>query len=150
MSLSTIRTAIKSKLELVTDVENVKDFVIWSDKWDDLLAYFVKDGRVNTWQIGLRSTPEVYIDNGIRETAFMFNIYGLYSMKTENESSKVFEGITEAVLYEFSKANSFLTNTELTQKPSLVSFENAIYLQNPVHRCLINLQVTERVGQDLS
>ena len=125
MSLSTIRASIKSKLESVSGVENVNDFVIWSDDWDTLLGYHVKDGRVNTWQIGLRNMPEVVIDNGIRSTAFTFNLFGLYSMKTADATSKTFEEICESVMYEFAEGNSFLTHTEVTQKPIMLSFSAA-------------------------
>jgi len=147
MSVATIRTAIASKIDAVADTENVKDFVIWTDDWNYIITNMAKDGRINTWMVGLQAIPEIKVGNGWKETVYIFRVVAYYSIKTSNESSKAFENIIDNVVNDFSKSKSFLSGT-YNDPMLLVANEAAVYVQQPCHRALLNIRVTEKETQD--
>lgn len=151
MSFTDIRAGIKTKLESISGIENVNDFVIWSDDWDSLLTYFVKDGRVNTWQIGLISAPAPVLDSELVTNVYNIGLFGLYSIKTDQESSKTFEDLCLKVINEFATSINPISvaGTRFPKPPSLLSFANTIYMQSPAHQATIQMQVSESVERSL-
>jgi hypothetical protein len=90
------------------------------------------------------------MDAGNRTRIHVIRLYGLYSIKTSDESSKTFEDIVEAVLNEFSESLSILAGTSITSGAALVTMENGVYVNTPVHRAEIQFSVEEIIAQDLS
>lgn len=147
MSWSDVRTGIKTKMESISGVEKVNDFVIWSDDWPTLLSYHVVDGRVNTWQIGLFGMPPIEYDSNTQQWTYNVQLYGLYSIETAMETSKTFEDLCMDVIYGFSSSLNPIevSGVRMPSMPQLVSIENSIYMQSPVHSAIIQLSFEENI-----
>lgn len=150
MSLATIRAAIKTRLEGVTDIGKVLDYVYWTDDWNAIYQNFgpSDEGRVNVWMIGVGSSTGNTISSQDKTRFWTFNILAYYSIKTSNESSKDFEGIVEGVLNAFSQDTSFVAATTYTPA-TVTAIDNAVYLGHPVHRAQIQIIVREVINQAL-
>ncbi len=148
MSFSTIRAAIKSRMEGVTGVENVQDFVFWCDDYAVLYDRFAKDGRINFWQLQVGSPVTTKILSGYNERSSTWNLFGIYSLKSNPDgsthSSTDFETIIESILDEFTTTFSFLAGTEHTPA-SMISLANGVYAESPIHISQIQMVVTERI-----
>ena len=151
MSYSTIRAAVKTKLESITGIENVHDYVIWSDDWDTLLSNFSADNKIQEWYIGLGGVPDNTVSAGDKKQGFTVNIYGLYGMHTATESSKLFEDLIMDVIDAFSTSFNVLELPGVNNMPPTLPgpVENTIWAHFPVHRAIINLTITEIVNQEL-
>ena len=148
MSLSTVRAALKTKLDAVTGVENVYDYVYWTGDWETIYANFAKDGRINTWMIGLANIPNTKIDNGNRYKTYVFNLFVYYSLQTSTESSKDLEDLIDTVVNEFIDGFSFLVATT-TENVVCLGIENMTYAGTPAHRAQLQITVQEITAQDL-
>ena len=154
MSWAEIRTATKLKLEGITGVENVLDYVVWTDDWNTIINLFADDdGRINTWMVGLANNNENTLQSGINVYNYLINILGYYSIKTNNQSSKTFEDIVMSIRDEFMKSFSYIktfvatyAGHAITRPPNLIAVENTVYLQHPCHRAQIQIPVEETVA----
>lgn len=149
MSLATIRTALKTKLDAVTGVENVYDYVYWTDDWQVIYDKFATDGRINTWMIGLANNTVNKIDVGNRTREYQFNLYAYYSLKTSDESSKIFENILDLVVNEFLESFSFLDATTI-KSVQIVGIDNSTFAGTPAHRAQLQMTIEEITAQDLA
>jgi len=150
MSLSDIRTGLKTKLEAVTAIENVYDYIFWTDDWNTLLTFFSKDGRPNNWQIALANSPAVDRKAEDRTFTWTFNLFGIYAVDTDKESSKTFEGICENILIDFSTSYNILELTGVKNNmPNIVGIENNVWSNFPVHRGQIEITFTETVDNSI-
>jgi len=152
MSLATIRSGIKSKLETLTDINNVLDYVVWTDDWQTIYSLFRKNGRVDTWMISLQNTPQHQVNAEDKNITWLFNITGYYSIQTTAESSKQFETNIETILNGFgaSKNPLGLPGVTLPQAPLLTTVANTVYVQNPAHTAVIQMGFNEIVNQTLT
>lgn len=146
MSLNTVRTALVAKLDAVTGIENVYDYVYWTDDWQAIYSQFAKNGRINTWMVGLGSNVGNRVERGLVYKPYIFNLFAYYSLKTSNQSSKVFENLCDSVVNEFLVSRSFLAKTTINIA-SLVSVENGVFSGTPIHRAQLQIGVTEIVEQ---
>jgi len=147
VSKTSISDAIKTKMEAIDGINNVFDYVFWTDDYQVIYNYLSANGRIDSWHIGQGATTTT-IDSGMKIRNYLWNIFGIYSIKTSDESSKAFELLIEKILDDFSISFSFLAQTNHTP-PNLVILENGVYSNTPVHRCQIQLPVTERTAQNL-
>lgn len=103
MSLVLIRTQIKTKLEAVSGVENVYDYKRYCN---DLATYkdlFVKDSKVNTWEI-IRNSFEKSARGGsgdVEDSTHYFTIRGFYSAYDEYATEKTFQDLVEDICASF-------------------------------------------------
>lgn len=146
MSLATQRAAIKTKLEAVTGIGSVLDYVVWTDDWQFIYDHFTDtaQNRVHVWFIGLASSqPQSSLNRNIRVRQYTWNIIGYYSMKTAAQSSKTFEEVIDAILAKFDPIGSI--GAGLThQMPSLAAVQNTIFAQHGCHTAQVQLTVTEQ------
>jgi hypothetical protein len=156
VSWSDVRTATKLKLEGVTGVENVFDYVVWTDNWQYIYDNFSKSGRINAWFIGLANANENTMDKGLKYYPYLINLFAYYAIKTSNESSKAFETIVMAVRDEFMKSFDYIktfvptfSNQAISKPPVTIAFDHSMYVQVPCHRCQIQIPVTETKAEDL-
>ncbi len=149
MSLSSIRSALKTKLDAITGIENVFDYVYWTDDWQTIYDNFAKDSRINCWFIGLTSRESSEITNGIISREYTFDLFAYYSFKSSNESSKSFEALLDAVQNDFETSHSFVNATNVNSV-ELVSIESTLFAGTPAHRGNIRISITEEVAQDIA
>jgi len=157
MSWAEIRTATKLKLESISGIENVKDYVIWTDDWNFIIQNFAIDGRINTWMVGLANNNNNQIEGDLHLCPYLINILAYYSIKTDDQSSKTFEDLGMAVRDEFMKSFAYVktfvpthTSRTLTRPPSFIVFDNTVFAQQACHRCQIQIPVEETIAQDLA
>ena len=148
MSVSSIRTDIVTKLTPVPGVENVKDFIIWSDDWRDIVNRFSADGRMHTWMVGLANSNRNIFKAGALQRFYLWNVVAYYSIKTVNKSSQVFENLIEAVMNEFSKSISFISTAGSSRPMNLVKLENTVFQNTPAHRAILEIDIDENIDQD--
>lgn len=144
MSISTIKSTVRSKMQALTNINNVKDWVIWTDSWQDIYDNFEEGGRIDTWMIGVSAANPNIQGRGFVKRPWMVNIFGIYSIKSSNKSSQKLENNAEAIMNEFSKSGSFLDST-IHAPMNMVLFENGIAYQQPIHRTQLQMLVTETV-----
>jgi len=103
MSLSDIRSEIKTKLEAISGVENVYDFKRYCNDLSTYKDLFVKDNKVNTWEIERISfTRNPRGGNGeIDDTIHNFVIRGYYSVFDSLATEKTFQDLVESICATF-------------------------------------------------
>ncbi len=143
MSVSTIRSDIKAKLISVPEVKNVKDFIIWDDDWRNIVQRFISDGRLHTWFIGWNNSLGNLFKRNAIQRFYTWNVVGYYSIKTKDESSKVFEGIVEKVMNEFTKSINFLSTAGSTRPMMLQSLQSVPFNNTPAHRAILTIDIDE-------
>lgn len=149
MSLATVRTAIKTKLDAITGIENVYDYVYWTDDWQTIYDNFAKDSRINCWFIGLASRIPSVVSSGTTDRERTFNFYHYYSLKSSSQSSIAFEALLDLVCNEFEESLSIAT--ALTSNSiELISTDSTLFAGTPAHRGHIQFVCTENIAQDLA
>lgn len=81
VSIRSILASLKDHLETVDGIENVKDYLYWSDDFHDLIDLEKDtDGYYHEWQIGLAGNPSNVLGSGEIEEAFSISIVFKYSL----------------------------------------------------------------------
>ena len=147
MSLSLIRTKIKTKLEAISGVENVYDYKRFCA---DLATYkdlFIKDSKVNTWEIERKSFESngIGASGEVEDVIHTFIIRGFYSFYDELATEKTFQDLVETI------RNSFITDPTLGGKAKVIhipitgEFSMAFLGSVLCHRCEIEIIIEERI-----
>lgn len=151
MSLANIRSGIKTKMETLTDVNNVLNYVVWTDDWQVIYDKFEEGGRLDTWMIGLNNTSQHVVSSQDKNITWNFNIVGYYSIKTSDESSKAFETIIETILNGFATSKNILGLPGITNTPPiLTSLVNAVFNTTPAHMAVISMAYNQITDQALN
>ena len=103
MSLSTIRSKIKTKLEALTDVKNVYDYKRYCNDWATYQDLFVKGEKVNTWEIERISFEAIGhgAPGDVEDKIHNFIIRGFYSVLDSLATEKTFQDIVESIVSNF-------------------------------------------------
>jgi hypothetical protein len=154
MSWSTIRSGVKTKLETLKtsgSIGNILDYVFWTDDWNTVYSVFGDgNGRINFWSFGLNSFPARVVTAGQVTDVYTINMFGFYSIKTANESSKSMEDIVIEIRDLFSTSKNVLSLPGVTNSaPNLVGIDNTVYVETPAHRAQMQMVVTEMLDQEL-
>ncbi len=149
MSMGTLRVSLVNKLNTVTGVENVFDYVYWTDNWQDIYTKFAKDGRINTWMVGLASSQPAELGAGTKTKTYLWNLFVYYSLKSSGQSSRNLEDICESVTNEFQEG-FYLQDGASILSSNLIGIENAVYAGTPAHRGQIQINTEEITAQDIS
>lgn len=116
MSLTNIRSQIKTKLQAISGVENVYDFKRYCSDWATYKDLFIKDSRVNTWEIERKSFSKVARGGSgdVEDNNHNFIIRGFYSTKDSLATEKTFQDLVETI------CSSFLNDPTLSGKAKIV------------------------------
>ena len=102
MSLSAIRTQIKTTLEGVSGIGTVHEYERWANDWKGFLELFKTSANViNGWMITRRKTPERWRTAEEYERVFEFAILGVYGLKDDDATEKTFQDLIEAICAAF-------------------------------------------------
>jgi hypothetical protein len=103
MSLALVRSKIKTKLEAISGVENVYDYKRFCNDWTTYQDLFIKDSKVNTWEIERISFSANGhgAPNEVEDKTHTFIIRGFYSMFDSLATEKTFQDIVEAIVSDF-------------------------------------------------
>ena len=146
-SLSTARAEIKTKMESVSGMGIVNDYRRNAHTWDEIADGFKSDDRINGWIIEMTSAPADWgqMTNELIRT-YNFRIWGLYSVKDDDASGKVFEDLTDEVLNELTKDRTLNQKAHRVMPAQLVNIDDNLFSGVLCHRCEILLTVELRLS----
>ncbi len=150
MSQATVRAAIKTALEGVTNIGKVHDYVRLTTEWshEDFLNLFkttIDDvPQVLGWMIEYKGfqTQEEFNCGKIR--LHSFQIHGYNRVNDSLESEKTFAALVETVGNTFDADNT-IHATSLTPAANAPTVEFRMFGDVLCHYCLITQQVVEEV-----
>jgi len=147
MSLSTIKTAIKTKLEAIDNVGKVQDYRRHHIDWDKIISSFVDNGKVNAWIIEWRDAAgdKIAVGDLVVERRHTFRLFGLYSLKDLTASAKTFEGIVEEVMDAFDKNETLASGVRWFAPSRLQSIDEGMFAGILCHRAEVILSFSERI-----
>lgn len=145
MSLSTVRTEIKTILEALDGIENVYDYKRYCKDWKTYKNLFKKGYQINTWEITRPSFEYiVHGSDSCQRKTHNFLIRGFRALDDSLASEKTFQDLVEIV------ANSFRDKPKLNNTAEVVNvpivgrtFED--FLGSVLcHVCEIEVNIRER------
>jgi hypothetical protein len=150
MSLSAIRTEIKTLLTGVTDIGVVHDYERWAIDWNTILAQFKPAGKdyIRGWMITRQASPERVIEpgaGGLNDRTHRFLIKGIASLKDDAATEQIFQDLVESVC-QILRANPDLNGSAVeSDPPQVLTVEMRMFSQVLCHYAEIELKVTEYV-----
>lgn len=150
MSLSAIRTEVKTILQNVTDIGVVHDYERWSNDWNTILSMFQPSGKayIRGWMITRRATQEVVVTQGLggsnqREHSFV--IKGVFGLKDDIASEKTFQDLIESICSAL-RGNPTLNGSAIEcDPPQVMSVDIRMFSQVLCHYAEIELKAAEIV-----
>lgn len=147
MSLSLIRTQIKTKLEAISGVENVYEYRKFCN---DLVTYkdlFIKDSKVNTWEIERRSFERTGRGGSgdIEDIIHNFTIRGFYSSYDTLATEKTFQDLVETICADFISDPTLGGKARIVNMPITGEFSIVMLGSVLCHTCNVNLSIQDRV-----
>lgn len=150
MSWANIRSGLQTKLAALSGINNVLDYVVWTDDWAVIYEKFEEGGRLDTWMISLNNTPQHVVSSQDKNITWVANIVGYYSIKTSDESSKDFEDNIETILNALALGKNVLGLPGVTNTaPLLTTVANTLFNKSPAHTAVIQITFNEYVDQAL-
>lgn len=150
MSLSAIRTEIKTILNSVTDIGVVHDYERWSKDWNTILSLFQPSGKayIRGWMITRRATSEQVITQGpggTNQRDHSFVIKGVFGLKDDTASEKTFQDLLESICTAL-RGNPTLNGSALgCEPPQVLSVDIRMFSQVLCHYAEIELKASEIV-----
>ena len=102
MSLSLIRTELKTILESVSGIGQVHDYKRYSADWGSYKKLFTKDKKVNEWEIqrdGFSTSPTGSQSRSgkVKDITHRITIRGFYAFNDACASEKTFDTLCDAI-----------------------------------------------------
>ena len=146
MSLSLIRTQIKTKLEAISGVEKVYDYKRFCN---DLATYkdlFVKDSKVNTWEIERKSfSKDARGGSGdVEDTVYNFIIRGYYSFYDALATEKTFQDLVETICADFTDDPTLGGKARIVYLPITGDFTTVMLGSVLCHKVEILINIGDR------
>ena len=147
MSLSLVRTQIKTLIELASGIGTVYDYKRFVNHWESYKDLFIKDSKVNTWEIQrVTGDSDPYGGSGGREDrTHNFIIRGFYALSDELASEKTFQDLTDLVINEFRSQPTLNGVANIVNFPITWTFSEGKLGDVLCHIVEINLSVAERI-----
>jgi hypothetical protein len=147
MSLALIKTQIKTKLEAITGVENVYDYKRFCSDWVTYKDLFVKDSKVNTWEIERKSFSRTGRGGSgdIEDVTHEFIIRGFYSFYDTLESEKTFQNLVETICANFINDPTLGGKAQMVQMPITGEFSTGKLGEVLCHIVEINITIVDRI-----
>jgi len=147
MSLSLIRTQIKTKLEAISGVENVYDYKRFCSDWATYKELFVKDSKVNTWEIERKSFSRTGRGGSgdVEDTVHEFIIRGFYSFYDALATEKTFQDLVETICADFIDDPTLGGKAIMVHVPITGTFNIGKLGEVVVHTVEIAISITDRI-----
>lgn len=99
MSLTIIRTEIKTVLDGITDIGVVYDYERFTTDWDKFKEIFKPPGKsyIRGWTIRREKTAEELSTHEESDRDYSFKIRGYMSLKDSTATSKTFDDLIETI-----------------------------------------------------
>ncbi len=150
MSLTAIRTELKTVLEAVTDIGPVYDYIRHAPlekKWK--LLFKTSSKILHTWFITRTAVKDEWLtscENAIRTHSFQ--ILGFFALKDDDASEKTFQDIIDLVVTALRNAAKQppLSGTALSMTtPQAEPIDHRDFLKVLTHACQITFTVNEYI-----
>jgi len=147
MSLSLIKTQIKTKLEAISGVEKVYDYKRFCSDWVTYKDLFVKDSRVNTWEIERKSFSRMARGGpgDIEDVTHEFIIRGFYSFYDALATEKTFQNLVETICADFIDDPTLGGKAKIVHMPITGEFTMGMLGQILCHVVTINISISDRI-----
>lgn len=147
MSLSLIRTQIKTKLEAISGVEKVYDFKRFCADWVTYKELFIKDSKVNTWEIERKSFSRTGRGGSgdVEDTVHDFIIRGFYSFYDVLATEKTFQDLVETICADFIDDPTLGGKAKIVHVPITGTFTTAMLGSVLCHVCEIAISIEDRI-----
>ena len=147
MSLSLIRTQIKTKLEAISGVENVYDFRRFCSDWATYKDLFVKDSKVNTWEIERKSFSRTARGGSgdVEDTIHNFIIRGFYSFYDALATEKTFQDLVETICADFINDPTLGGKAKIVHVPITGTFTIGKLGEVITHVVEISIDISDRI-----
>ncbi len=142
MSLALIRTQIKTILEAISGVENVYDYQRYCADLATYNTLFVKDSKVNTWEIERKSFESTGrgAPNAVEDVNHVFNIRGFYSFFDERATEKTFQDLVETIRASFISDPTIGGKANIMHVPIIGEF--SMVMLGAVLCHVVNIEIT--------
>jgi len=146
MSLSSIRTKIKTKLEAISGVENVYDYKRYSSDLSTYKDLFIKDSKVNTWDIERKKFALVARggSGSVEDNTHEFIIRGFYSVYEALTSEKTFQDLVETICSNFVNDPTLSGTAKIVHIPITGEFSTVMFGNVLCHLVQINIIIEDR------
>lgn len=147
MSLSLIRTQIKTKLEAISGVEKVYDYKRFCSDWATYKDLFIKDSRVNTWEIERKSFSRMARGGSgdVEDTTHEFVIRGFYSFYDALATEKTFQDLVETICADFINDPTLSGKAKIVHVPITGTFNIGKLGDVLCHVCEISVTIEDRI-----
>ncbi len=147
MSLSLIRSQIKFKLEAISGVEKVYDFKRFCSDWTTYKDLFIKDSKVNTWEIERKSFSKMPRGGSgdVEDTVHDFIIRGFYSFYDALATEKTFQELVETICADFIDDPTLGGKAKMVHVPITGTFTTAMLGNVLCHVVEINIAIEDRI-----
>ena len=147
MSLSLIRAQIKTKLEAISGVEKVYDFKRFCNAWATYKDLFIKDSKVNTWEIERKSFSRTGRggSGNVEDTTHEFIIRGFYSFYDILATEKTFQDLVETICADFIDDPTLGGKAKIVHVPITGEFTTSFLGQVLCHVVTINVSIEDRI-----
>jgi len=147
MSLSNIRSQIKTKLEAISGVENVYDYKRFCHDWVTYKDLFVKDSKVNTWEIERKTFTAVSHGGSgdVEDTQHNFIIRGFYSIYDSLETDKTFQDLIKTICASFLNDPTLSGKAKIVHLPITGTFSTGKLGEVLCHIVEINVTIEDRI-----
>lgn len=144
MSLTEIRTEIKTELESVSGVKNVHDYRRRVNDWSKIESEFKSGNLIHTWIMKYMGSPfEFDTDSEGYLANRSFEIWGLYSLSDANASEKDFDDIVEAVEDHFANLRVLKNNGRYKIAGITTAMDEYSFVNVLCNRCIFTLEIQE-------
>jgi len=146
MSLSTVRTKMKTVIESVSGIGQVYDYQRYTHDWASYKDLFQKSSKINTWDImRIKNTSDPYGGSGGREDrTHDFIVRGFYAVSDELASEKTFQALTDLVIDAFRNKPDLDGVANILNFPITADFDNQMFGGVLCHTVAISISVAER------
>ena len=146
MSLSTVRTQMKTMLESVSGIGEVYDYKRYSNDLTTYKNLFVEGSKVTTWEI-IRDTFSMNVhggSGGVEDRTHNFIIRGFYSLNDKLASEKTFQDLVDTVIEVFRDDPTLSGVANIVNMPVEGSFSMEKLGNVLCHKVEINISISER------
>lgn len=149
----TIRPLIATKLNEITNIGRVHEFIRHSNHWEEYFKRHKQDGRILDWEITRVSIEQelIAVQNLAGTEPFFHDdhramIIGRMALKDANETEKEFQDLIDLIVIKFRQNNRLDQTAIIPQQPQVPVIGHRTFGGVLVHYTEIMFPVRVRVG----
>jgi len=147
MSLSTVRTEVKTLMAATSGIENVYDYRRYTRDYATYKDLFKEGSHINTWEITRPTfTRLVHGSDAIERVVHDFLIRGFYSLDDKAGSEKVFQDLVETVCQIFRDKPTLEGYAEVVKYPIVGRVYESMFGSVLCHIGEIEVHIQERIA----